>query len=404
MGGIAMFARRIRSLLPGLVLLFLVAVVSSADVQIPKRMNYQGLLTDALGNPITGTRTLIFSIYAVPTGGSALWTETHANVSILNGIFNVVLGNSASGPVQIDLPFRKAYWLGMQVQGDPSEMTPRHLLSNAAYAMASRQVVYQQVITVAEDGGDTNTVWAALQMVNAQPIQPTLSTPYLIEVQAGTYNEINPILLPAYVTVRGQGWNATTLNLSQPLLMNAAGQALESLRITAAGLNPVLQMAGSQFNYVREVHFETMGCPVVVDLSNSLSCDFVDNQFIMSTGPGTGILVGQMNQGRIENCVFDLVNLGQNGSCGITDNGLPMLEGYLLENTFRYTTLASPTGTFGIGLSNGGQGRVSYNVFFGGGGAGKDIVDLVTRVLPVNPFTPDGIVNQDSLGALMPAF
>lgn len=36
---------------------------------VPQRMSYQGYLTDSGGNPLHGTVTLTFSIYASATGG-----------------------------------------------------------------------------------------------------------------------------------------------------------------------------------------------------------------------------------------------------------------------------------------------------------------------------------------------
>ena len=59
----------------------------SSVVNIPQLMNYQGRLTEN-GNPITGSVTVTFSIYDVPTGEAPLWTETQ-NVNVTDGIFNL---------------------------------------------------------------------------------------------------------------------------------------------------------------------------------------------------------------------------------------------------------------------------------------------------------------------------
>jgi hypothetical protein len=62
-------------------------------ITIPQMINYQGKLTDASGNPITGTRNMTFTIHAESTGGSAVWTESQSNVPITSGLFNVKLGS-----------------------------------------------------------------------------------------------------------------------------------------------------------------------------------------------------------------------------------------------------------------------------------------------------------------------
>ncbi len=50
--------------------------------QVPKRINYQGYLQE-LGVPVTGTKTMRFSVYDADTGGSSVWTETQ-EVNIYN--------------------------------------------------------------------------------------------------------------------------------------------------------------------------------------------------------------------------------------------------------------------------------------------------------------------------------
>jgi hypothetical protein len=75
------------ALLPGMLAL-------PAQAQVPGRVNFQGLLLDSAGQPLTGTVSLQLQLFPAASGGSALWTETHANVSVTNGIYDVVLGSS----------------------------------------------------------------------------------------------------------------------------------------------------------------------------------------------------------------------------------------------------------------------------------------------------------------------
>ncbi len=67
-------------------------LVLTSNAEIPKLMNYQGMLTDANGKPIDGTRTITFGLFGAETGGAALWTEIH-KVTIKDGLFNVILGS-----------------------------------------------------------------------------------------------------------------------------------------------------------------------------------------------------------------------------------------------------------------------------------------------------------------------
>ena len=58
----------------------------------PRTMNYQGRLTDDQGQPVTNTVSMTFTIYDAETDGNSKWTEIHPSVSVVDGLFSVVLG------------------------------------------------------------------------------------------------------------------------------------------------------------------------------------------------------------------------------------------------------------------------------------------------------------------------
>ncbi|MFA6076435.1 MAG: hypothetical protein WC778_11465, partial [Negativicutes bacterium] len=89
-----------------------------------------------------------FSIYDDPTAGSRLWTEcgtvgtpTARTVAVANGVFSVMLGDTASGACPgpaganaITLDFNSdSYYLGFTMESD-SEMLPRKRLGASGYA------------------------------------------------------------------------------------------------------------------------------------------------------------------------------------------------------------------------------------------------------------------------------
>ncbi|MCM8798695.1 MAG: hypothetical protein NC821_04445 [Candidatus Omnitrophica bacterium] len=107
---------------------FLTFFITPGFTQIPHKINYQGYLTDSGGNPVNGTVSILFSIYDVSSGGTALWSETQS-VNVNQGIYSVNLGDN--NPV--NLAFDKPYYLGVKV-GSDSEMTPRIPLTSVGYA------------------------------------------------------------------------------------------------------------------------------------------------------------------------------------------------------------------------------------------------------------------------------
>ena len=63
-----------------LFLLLCFPVLANADV--PQLVNYQGRLTDADGNPQTGSVSLSFSIYNAATDGELIWGLKHLMMSL----------------------------------------------------------------------------------------------------------------------------------------------------------------------------------------------------------------------------------------------------------------------------------------------------------------------------------
>ena len=87
---------------------------------------YQGYLTDANGNPRNGLHTITLALYDAPTGGTLLWgPETHSNVMITEGTFDLNLGSLTSGGVPIAIS-RESSYLEIKVNNDT--LTPRELL------------------------------------------------------------------------------------------------------------------------------------------------------------------------------------------------------------------------------------------------------------------------------------
>lgn len=117
--------------------LMLVSAAICVQAGVPQLINYQGRLTDASGVPLTGPYSITFSIYDAPSGGTALWTETQTEVSVTNGLFNVLLGSVTEIPTTIFE--EKDRYLGIKV-GTDSEMIPRRRMVSVGYAFNADRV------------------------------------------------------------------------------------------------------------------------------------------------------------------------------------------------------------------------------------------------------------------------
>ena len=103
-------------------------IVSAATVT--QNITYQGKLTDAAGNPLTGTYSVTFKLYDVSSGGTALATDIHS-VTASKGLFTTQI---TADPGIFD---GRAVWLGVKV-GSDAEMTPRQEIRPVPYALGLR--------------------------------------------------------------------------------------------------------------------------------------------------------------------------------------------------------------------------------------------------------------------------
>jgi hypothetical protein len=99
---------------------------------VPHKINYQGYLTDAADNPITGDRDMTFGIYDSHTGGTPLWSETQTSVHVEKGLFNVILGSVNPIPGDV-FPSGGSRWLETAIEGQT--LTPRKEIVSVAYAL-----------------------------------------------------------------------------------------------------------------------------------------------------------------------------------------------------------------------------------------------------------------------------
>ena len=119
-----------------------------ATAAVPYLLNYQGILADGAGKPLEGTHTLVFTVYRDSLSTIPIvWTETHTNVLVHQGLFNVILGRFTPFT---DTMFSTQRWLAVRVDSDPN-MQPRMRFTATAYAL--RAAVADSAVHAAGVGG-----------------------------------------------------------------------------------------------------------------------------------------------------------------------------------------------------------------------------------------------------------
>jgi hypothetical protein len=123
---------------------------------VPHLINYQGVLTDSGGSPITGTHDLTFTIY--PDSGLSAptyWTETHVGVPFDDGLFHVILGGTT--PIPDSLFATSPRWIGIVVDATP-ELKPRQQITSVPWAF--RAAVADTVLSGGGGGGGITLPYA----------------------------------------------------------------------------------------------------------------------------------------------------------------------------------------------------------------------------------------------------
>ncbi len=105
--------------------------------QVPSLINYQGRLTDAEGQPVTGNRTMAVRIYDAASGGNMTYEESVGTVAVGNGTYSFRFGSGGSVVVSVNETVATTNGTNQvfsgTLQGTPSNGTPR--LSDGAYTL-----------------------------------------------------------------------------------------------------------------------------------------------------------------------------------------------------------------------------------------------------------------------------
>jgi hypothetical protein len=233
------FSWLFRQLIPNIGTVLVVAVLLLANNAYaaglnagtsPSTISYQGTLATASGTPVNTSVGLTFRLYNVQSGGSALWAEAHTGanaVPVSNGLFNARLGSITPIPSAVwDNP---TVYLGIQVEGDSSELLPRELIGAVPYSIRASNTVHlldAPIMVVNKISTPDSTDWITLNLSQYVPptaksvlldigVAPTGAGARLSIHQLGSQSESTPRVESTAGWDFGQGW------------VNLSGQSIE---------------------------------------------------------------------------------------------------------------------------------------------------------------------------------
>ena len=173
-----------RSLFAALAALTLLTTAACADA-VPQLVNYQGKVYQPSGAAVPdGAYKVAFSIYDVPTGGTAIWTETYDALQVKGSAFHVLLGSI--NPIGASIFGSAERFLGVKLATDP-ELSPRQKIASVPYALVAEKAATAGTATTATTATEASHAAAADTALLAQTVPDgAISADKLSDASVGT--------------------------------------------------------------------------------------------------------------------------------------------------------------------------------------------------------------------------
>lgn len=217
-------------------------VPSTGFSSVPGQVNFQGMLEDNNGQPVTGSVNLDFALYDALTNGTQLWAESQSGVSVSSGIYSVALGSVT--PLTSAVLDSGSVFLEITVEGEV--LSPRQQLLAVPYALKAETAVDAENV-----GGVSGVFMQQLFLhvdYDGQSIPNFNSLEGLGDIDGdGLANFIDPDNDGDFINDDQEVLNGTGVNLVTPLITEINDLATVAIGTSEAGVPTVITVTGTSF-------------------------------------------------------------------------------------------------------------------------------------------------------------
>lgn len=247
-----------------LVIFLILFATYSVFSQIPKEISWQGILQDAQSNNLNGAYTLTIKLFNAETGGTALWTETFQDLSISDGLVNLVLGEKTA----LNISFNQQYWMEITVgTGTPLSRIKLTSTPYSLYSQKSSGVIVGDSLVLKDSLGVTRFVLnpntGTFKMMNKDTVWYSLSVNSPVEEYIQNKDGSTTILKG---NSDGSSYKAVTYSISKKKL-----NEVEVAKTNYAGTDistKIIRMYDNNETLQESHYFETKHLVVQMDLPN----------------------------------------------------------------------------------------------------------------------------------------
>jgi hypothetical protein len=182
---------------------------------IPDTFNYQGLLRDPKGNLMTDTYTITAKIYTTVIDSLDIYHETFLNVTVRDGLFNVVLGDDPQGQDLSDAFSATPRYIGITLVGRGGELMPRQRIHAVPWAIYATNASQAADFTVSGDATVNGNITATTASIGTATVTTASIGAATVTTATVTTATIGSLRVNGDITASGNiSWNRASGHLT----------------------------------------------------------------------------------------------------------------------------------------------------------------------------------------------